>query len=226
MHDDDWFATTDSLQQLAQAIIRHPEADFFFSAYRDVFLDEDRSREMWLPERRYRAFLKNPTILFGKNIIGAPSVVLYRKQGDILFDNRLKWVVDIEFYIRYLSGRQPVYIPELLINVGLGSQQVTQDCFRQRPVEIPENFYLLNRVGWKNLRNIYVYDAWWRMIRNLELRNEEQIREAGYRGDIPRPIRSMIRWQRLLPFRLWRIGLLSKIGMSVNYLFNLNTIEA
>jgi glycosyltransferase involved in cell wall biosynthesis len=221
MHDDDWFADKESLSEFARAVAEHPETGFIFSAYRDIFLDENRSREMFVNPSRYKAFLRNNTVLFARNIVGPPSVVLYRNDGRTFFDKTVKWVVDIEFYIRFLTGQQPVYIRKVLINVGLGKEQVTQDCFRQRPIEIPENFYLLNKVGAGNLRNVRVYDAWWRLMRNLEIQSEQDIRESGYSGKIPTVILSMVRWQKALPRGVWKNGVFSKTGMMLNYIFNL-----
>jgi glycosyltransferase involved in cell wall biosynthesis len=225
MHDDDWFADKDSLGVFAEAAHEHPETAFVFSAYRDVFLDEGRERLMFVPLRRYKAFLRNPAVLFSRNIIGPPSVVLYRRSLPVEYDPAVKWVVDIDFYIRSFDGRgKPLYIRKVLINVGLGSQQVTMDCKRQRVVEIPENFYLLKKVGYAALRNMLVYDAWWRLMRNLEIRSREDIVEAGYEGYIPPVILSMVKWQRILPFRWWRIGVLSKTVMFLHYLSHYNKI--
>jgi glycosyltransferase involved in cell wall biosynthesis len=225
MHDDDWFADRDSLGQFAGAIA-DPAASFIFSAYRDVFLDENRSREMFVPAGRYKAFLKDKTVLFGRNIVGPPSVILYKREGEIFFDKTVKWVVDIEFYIRYLRDRSPVYIDKVLINVGMGSQQVTRDCFRQRPVEIPENFYLLNEVGVVHLRNILVYDAWWRLMRNLEIRSPDDISGSGYKGGIPRVILSMIGCQKRVPLSFLGIGVFSKTLMFFHYITHYNRITA
>lgn len=226
MHDDDWFAEPDSLTGYARAIAAHPQASFIFSAYRDVFLDEDRTREMFVPPARYKKFLRNKTVLFASNIVGPPSVVLYKKEPRMDFDRTVKWVVDIDFYIRYLGTATPVYIDRILVNVGLGKAQVTQDCFRQREVEIPENFHLLQKVGYVNLKNILVYDAFWRLMRNLEIRRIEDITGSGYTGEIPAVILSMVAWQRLLPLRFWKIGPVSKTGMFLNYLFNYYKIPA
>ena len=227
MHDDDWFADESSLAAFAAAAKAQREAPFIFSAYRDVFLDECRERLMFVPGRRYRAFLRNPEVLFSRNIIGPPSVILYKRSLPVQFDPAVKWVVDIDFYIRAMAaGGKTVYIGKVLVNVGLGSQQVTVDCKRQRVVEIPENFYLLNKVGYSALRNVLVYDAWWRLMRNLEIRQLRDITEAGYDGPIPAVILSMVRWQRLLPFRWWRIGILSKTGMLLHYLSHYYKIAA
>ena len=37
MHDDDWFASADSLQAFAEAVGKHPNGRFFFSAYRNLY---------------------------------------------------------------------------------------------------------------------------------------------------------------------------------------------
>jgi hypothetical protein len=151
---------------------------------------------------------------------------LYRKSLHEVYDPAVKWVVDIDFYIRCMALTRPVPIGRILVNVGLGKAQVTQDCFRQRVVEIPENFYLLQKVGYRQLRNVYVYDAWWRLMRNLEIRRREDITGSGYSGPIPGVILSMVRWQRILPLRWWKLGMLSKTGMFLHYLFNHHTIPA
>ncbi|HXD77558.1 MAG TPA: glycosyltransferase, partial [Puia sp.] len=119
MHDDDWFSDANSLSAFAQAADKSPNASFIFSAYRDVFLDENRERVMYVPSRRYKAFLKDATVLFARNIIGPPSVVLYRRSSAVRFDPAVKWVVDIDFYIRSLRAGKPAYIDKVLVNVGL-----------------------------------------------------------------------------------------------------------
>jgi glycosyltransferase involved in cell wall biosynthesis len=203
-----------------------PGVSFIFSAYRDIFLNENRQREMFVSSFRYKAFLQNRATLFSRNIVGPPSVVMYKKDRAVVFDGRVKWVVDIDFYIRYLEGRKPAYIDKVLVNVGLGEEQVTRDCFRQRPVEIPENFYLLNKIGPGCLKNILVYDAWWRLMRNLEIDSREDITGAGYTGPIPAVILSMVRWQHKMSRRLLGVGIVSKTLMFLHYISHYNRIPA
>lgn len=227
MHDDDWFADEKSLHGYAECISLNPSASFIFSAYRNVYLELNKSKEVYLNSFRYKALLKNPVTLFSSNIIGPPSVVIHKRENKILYDNNVKWVVDIDFYIRWLANNntQAIYLKKVLVNVGIGKEQVTQDCFRLRKVEIPENFYLLNKVGHSCLKNILVYDAWWRSMRNLEIKNIDDIVNSGYNGNIPKPIRSMIDWQSIIPHSLLKIGLISKSLMLVNYTFNLKRLS-
>jgi glycosyltransferase involved in cell wall biosynthesis len=226
MHDDDWFADAESLGHFATAVVADPKATFFFSAYRNIHLDEDRAEEVFIDRPWYRRLLKNPATLFSRNMIGPPSVVLHRRDNALGYDKTIKWVVDIDFYIRSLAESKPVYIDRVLVNVGIGDEQVTRDCFRRRPIEIPENFHLLNKTGLANLKNIWVYDAWWRLMRNLEIRRVEDIRGSGYTGTIPGIILSMIRWQRRVPLSFLKIGPFSKTLMFVSYLVHYPKIES
>jgi hypothetical protein len=119
----------------------------------------------------------------------------------------------------------PLYIDRVLVNVGIGTEQLTADCFLQRPVEIPENFYLLNKVGAFHLRNWRVYDAWWRLMRNLQIKSQAEIQNSGYAGRIPVPVKSMIRWQTKIPESLLHSGALSKMCMSLHYLLHYRYID-
>ena len=221
MHDDDWFAESRALEYFADCITENPGASFFFSAYRNIFLEEGREADIHPIPGRLRLAKKNPATLISNNIIGPPSVTLHKNDGAFFYDNQLKWVVDIEFYVRYFSSRQPIYLNKVLVNVGMGSEQVTQDSFRVRKVEIPEYFHLFNKIGFDKLKNILVFDAWWRLMRNLGIRNFKELSDAGYDGPVPRVIHSMVRWQSAFPLRLLKIGVVSKILMMMNYLFNL-----
>jgi hypothetical protein len=97
--------------------------------------------------------------------------------------------------------------------------QVTMDCVGNRKVQVPENFYLLNKVGKKKLNNIIVYDGWWRLIRNLEITELSHIHDAGYNGEIPVNITRMIDFQRRLPRNMLTNGIVSKVCMFIHYLF-------
>lgn len=225
IHDDDWLATEHSLQQFVDAINNNPGASFFFCAYRNNWLQSDRKQDIHIQDFRYKQLLKQPATLFSSNVVGPPSVIIHANDKQFFYDKTVKWVVDIDFYIRYFNTTKPVYIPDILINVGMGDSQVTQDCFRKREVEVPENFYLLNKVGIAALKNILVYDAWWRLLRNLEITQESEIRAAGYSGIIHRVLGSMIRWQKRLPKFVLNNGACSKLVMTLHFLLHRNQLH-
>jgi glycosyltransferase involved in cell wall biosynthesis len=222
MHDDDWFSSEDSLQFFACSIRTNPQASFIFSAYRNIYLDEDKQEDVFIPFFSYQLLKKNPVTLLSTNIIGPPSVVLHRNDNKFFYDKQLKWLVDIDFYIRYLQTGKPVCINRAIIHVGMSSQQVTRETFRVRNVEIPENFYLLEKVGAVQLKNILVYDAWWRLIRNLRIRNVSDINDSGYTSPLPSVIINMIHFQSKIPLSVLNMGVFSKIFMCICFIVNLS----
>ena len=218
MHDDDWFANEDSLSVFANAAKQNSSFSFYYSAYTNVFEDDRKSTAVYLNSFRKRKFEQNPVTLFSRNVIGPPSVTLVKNDKLIWYDNKIKWVVDIDFYIRYLKKNPSFYIDEPLINVGINKEQVTQSTFRVANIELPENFYLLSKIGVKSLKNILVYDGWWRLIRNLRVTSLGKISESGYREEVPGIIESMISWQSKIPSKILRVGFFSKFIMFVHYL--------
>ncbi|HZE85435.1 MAG TPA: glycosyltransferase [Puia sp.] len=280
MHDDDWFASRDSLATFAAAAgslsaapppaaisSRHtpvpPRATFIFSAYSNIYPD-GRKKDIQITPSRYGTLLKKPATLLAGNCIGPPSCVLFKKREGLFFDRRFKWLVDIDFYIRYLqaaptTGRLPddepqtsasapsasiphspspdapytpmnarhipsadaaYYIPQPLVNIGISETQVTRDSFGVRSVEIPENLWLLEKIGPAWLKNLRIFDHCWRLIRNLQISHEKEIREAGFSGPIPARISAMIRFQGRIPKGLLNIGPVSKILMTSCYILS------
>jgi glycosyltransferase involved in cell wall biosynthesis len=220
LHDDDWLAHPQALQKMAAALDRHPDCDFVYSAYSNHYLQTGRIEDVRCSAFYRRLLQESPVNLFQRNFIGPPSVIMHRNKPAYRYDLKTRWVVDVDFYMHVLSANPAfVYLDEPLVNVGISGDQITRDCFRVREVEIPENFYLLRKVSVKHLNNIYVYDFFWRMLRNLEIRSIADLRQSGLEGDIPVPVLQMLAVQRKLPLRLLKIGVLSKLLMTCCYLF-------
>lgn len=217
MHDDDWFSSPDSLQQFADAIVRHPEVSFFFSAYANVYEDTGYVKPMFLSAFWEKALKKNTSVLIADNVVGPPSVTLHRNDKRVWYDTSMKYVVDIDFYIRYLEQAKFFYINEPLINVGINSAQVTKYTFNVPEVHLKESLYLLQKTGAKPLKNLLVFDGWWRLIRNFQIGSEEDIRATGYDGTLPPKLIRIINFQKKIPFRLLKKGVLSKLLMVYCY---------
>ncbi|MBS1668528.1 MAG: glycosyltransferase family 2 protein [Bacteroidetes bacterium] len=225
MHDDDWFSDAHSLQYFVDAINREHGRTLIFSAYRKVFIDEGRVEEVFVNAFRYRLLQKNPFTLIASNIIGPPSVVIHRNDHRFFYDKNLKWLVDIDFYISNLQNAKSYYIDRVLVDIGMNAEQVTKESFRINKVEIPENFYLLNKIGVVALKDIHVYDAWWRLIRNLRIRKLADIQESGYSGELPLSIKKMIGFQSRIPLACLNIGVLSKFFMALSFIIYFRDIN-
>ncbi len=219
IHDDDWLAAPDSLAHYVAAIEENEHAAFLISSYRNV-TGQSSSVAVHPSPYRLRALQQNPVTLLSKNIIGPPSVVIHRNDQKHFYDENLRWLVDMDFYIRYLEHHRAVHIDKELVNIGLNELQVTKSSSLVREVEIPEHFHVLEKTGISQLRNLLVYDAWWRLFRNLQIRNASEIAASGYQGELPAVLLSMINFQTRYPLRLLRIGIVSKALMLSSYTYN------
>ena len=224
MHDDDWFSGPDSLSRFADAAKRESAA-MLFSSYFDVFLSTGKQKRVVPPAFRFRMLKKEPAILISKNIIGPPSVVMHRNDGKHFYDTGLKWLVDIDMYVRRLKEEKIVYLPEPLVKVGIGDDQVSAHVHGSPEIEVPEHFHFLAKNGENKLKNVLVFDAWWRFIRNFRLFSEATVQHYGYAGKIPRVISRMISFQRRLPLGLLRTGVFSKCFMFFHFLANRRKIS-
>lgn len=224
IHDDDWLATADALQKFADAA-NEQACDFIFSAYTNIY--ENGKQRIVFPEKyRLNLVQKEPSILLARNFIGPPSVVMHKNDQGFWYDQALKWLVDIDMYMRRLKEQKYYYIPEPLINVGVGKTQVTNYVKTVPEIQIPEHFHLLEKMGVDSLKNVLVYDYWWRFLRNFKIKSSKQFYKYGYKGNVPGIIRSMIRLQKFVPARMLRKGVISKSLMATHFLLHKKKISS
>ena len=219
MHDDDWFASDRALQHYASIINSSDKIDFIFSAYNDYENNEYKKTNS-INSLILKRITKNPLYLFRSNYVGNPSVIMVKKNLNYLYDEKLKWVVDFEFYMRCIEVMKLHYIPEVLINVGYNSEQITKEVFRNIKVEIPENIYMLNKLGIPILKNMIVFDYYWRLFRNLNIRSLDTVYLNLDVNVLPKPIIMMLQFQFKIPLRLLKFGVFSKILMTIAYIRN------
>jgi glycosyltransferase involved in cell wall biosynthesis len=220
MHDDDWFADENSLQNFYEATVQHPDCPFIFSAYNNVEENSGSVESVYLTAFGHFLLSKSSLNRFKKQYIGNPSCTLIKKDLNVRYDKDFKWVVDFEFYIRCLRVNKFYYINKVLINVGINDQQVTKYTFRKPEVEIPENHLMIEKMGFNILRNIFVYDYYWRLYRNLQIRNVSDVTQY-YKSPIHPLLQQMIHFQNRIPVSVLKKGLFSKIFMSLNYAVSL-----
>ncbi len=217
MHDDDWLASDTSLQSFVEYI--NQDVSFIFSSYNKVLPDHSVVKCDSIASRKLKLLKNKPQILLAGNMIGPPSVVLCRKDKISMYDPRLKWLVDIECYMRALKEAGFVFINKPLVNIGMSDAQVTTTSFGVKEIELPEYIYILEKHGDYILHSIMVYDAYWRMLRNLNIRQDDLIIfERNGKG--MQVIKSMVSWQRVFPGKWLRSGFVSKPFMLLHYLLH------
>ncbi len=221
MHDDDWFTSPHALQVFYDAISANPNCQFFFSAFQNVIEGTGRVEVVtcdWLD----KLILKiSPLHLFKRVYVGNPSCTLVKRDVQLYYDKDFKFVVDFEYYIRCIRKlKEYYYIDAVLLNIGFNNEQVTKYTFLVPEVQIPENFVLLKKLGYNILRNIVVFDYYWRMFRNLKIRRVEDVSKF-YKEPIHPFLVQMIKVQQLIPASILKIGVVSKVLMVINYLVSL-----
>jgi glycosyltransferase involved in cell wall biosynthesis len=219
IHDDDWLNGDDALQQFADAARRNLTAGFIFSGYSKW--EGKKCVGSKIPGKKEAHRLSHSSIdLIAENFIGHPSVTMIRNRNQEWYDERVKWVVDFEFYIRELKHSIPVAISKILVNIGVHDQQVTQLSIRKPEIEIPEHLYLLEKLGPGILNNVWVYDHYWRLFRNLKFKHINEV--AAYAGNLEMPSTLISMWNLESRFPNWllRIGPASKLLMYLSYTFN------
>ncbi|MBM3412527.1 MAG: glycosyltransferase family 2 protein [Bacteroidetes bacterium] len=218
MHDDDWFTDKYALEYFAAQL--DDGADVLFSGYYAHNERNNQVKNKTIAPGRFQVVKKDPFRLFANNIIGPPSVVLFRRRMHELYDPQLKWLVDLEAYVRMMRRYSCRYIPHPLITRSYNSSQVTNFCFRNPEVEIPEALYFYKKHGRACIRSIQSYDGWWRLIRNLNIREESQLRVHAQGLPIPAFLISIVRFQQKIPLSLLRKGVFSKLLMFLSFEFN------
>lgn len=219
MHDDDWLAAPDALQQFADKTGTGKK--FIFSAYRTCQLSSGKETAMPLLSAKQLARLqRHPHTLLASNRIGPPSVTMIHRSVQEVYDERMKWMVDFDFYIRVLQQHAAEYIPLPLVKIGMSDEQVTASSFLNPAVELPEAWLFLEKYGTAPARNIWVYDAWWRLMRNLHIRQAEQLTRYTPGKTWPALVLRLLQHQSRVPAAWLKQGVVSKTAMALSYLCN------
>jgi glycosyltransferase involved in cell wall biosynthesis len=222
MHDDDWFALPQSLERFAELIVKNPEASFLFSGSNFVRNDEVFGG-MHISKWQQSVLKKDPCNLYYKNLIGPPSVTIHRNQRHVWYDRNMKWLVDVDFYMRYLQkGYTYAFTGDALINVGYSESQVTEQVFHDKNVFVKENLMMLQKQPHAILKRIWNYDYTWRMMRNYNIKSVKELQELypPAANNIPAYHANIISHQKYIPGPILKIGIFSKIFMTISFVIS------
>lgn len=214
MHDDDWFESNDALQQFADAA-KQSGKDFIFCASNQVYLETGKIEPEFFTDERQQMLDNSFYSLIYLNVIGHPSVVMYKKDSSLLYDPQFNWVLDIDFYLRYLNAHGGYhYIPQTLVNIGKGSTQESYKYYKNIKVEIPEYFTLLTKYESNLLlKNEYVFHLVWNMLKRFKIKSVADVSKTGYTGRLPEKIEEIINYQKNMPAIILKQPRWSKVFM-------------
>lgn len=116
MHDDDWFTNEESLSEYVK-LLDESSASFAFSGSLDEKSDGSKIVRYM---RRHEAKLleKNWKQIFMFVAIGAPSVIIWKAEGNWRMDDNFKDIVDLDLYATILSQTTFTYTQRPLVTIG------------------------------------------------------------------------------------------------------------
>jgi glycosyltransferase involved in cell wall biosynthesis len=194
MHHDDWFNLNYSLERFISVMDSNPETQFAFSASKIKYAFSFKTRINRLTANEYEEIKKNPVNLFLANRVGGPSATIFRGREHMFFDERLVWLVDIDFYISFFSGTPAVYYIDepLICTITNATHSITTRVQENALVEVFENFYVYKKHN-HLLQNNSQYSAMCiahlrQMLKKYNINSEERVRETGYCDEIPQGV--------------------------------------
>ena len=148
LHHDDHFTDKTSLGKFMDVFEKDPEVSFVFSWSKIVFKPDNALFIHKQKSGQLKRMNEEIEFLFFRNVIGGPSAVCFKNDPTIIFDKNYKWLVDVEFYIKYLKKHPKfVSIPETLVTVVAGEEgQITDEVTRDRKIVISENLNLFSKI--------------------------------------------------------------------------------
>ena len=205
LHHDDWLNYDDSLAKYVALLDDNPEVDFAFSATQAKF----PGGENWvhrISSADVSKIEENVLNLYTGILIGSPSATIYKKKTGLFFDVNLKWIVDIEFYIRQICiNKKVAYSTDLLVVTYGADGRVSEECMNNKQVEVFEYFYSLEaiykskeRYSQRSLNDCVVTAL--KICNKYKIKSYEEIRENGFKGRISFKIGLYFKLNNAVPF--------------------------
>lgn len=218
LHHDDWFSDKNSLAEFVNILERNPKADFAFCPSLNCGTDGKLRYVNTTTEAQIKMLHADPSVLFQGNFIGAPSATIYRRQIDQEFDPRLKWLVDIDFYIRLLADKKEfVYSRRPLVCVSLESPgKVTDECLGNKRVEVFEYLYLYTKLSKDRPLDYHRCQVIWVLFDRFNVHSAQNILDCGVDFALPQEVIKILFFRRFCNLVGRR---LASIGMAFFYLY-------
>ncbi len=146
LHHDDYFLNKKSLSEFVDVAEKN-KCSFVFSNT-EVWHVSDDTRRIAQPNHvQLQRLYQDPLFLFFRNKIGSPSATFFAR-NEIKFDENLKWLVDVDFYIRYLKKFPLIHINKALVCTAHETPgQVTQEVQNDKLVQIKEHVLVFLKVN-------------------------------------------------------------------------------
>jgi len=175
LHHDDRFAHSGALESFVRLLDENPEANFAFCA---SHVEDAASGKDWVhcaTQTQIARIRIRPEELIMGNIIGAPSATIYRNGCGIEYDTAMKWLVDIDFYIRMME-QNPQFVctsEALIVTPTNVIHQVTEVCKNNALIELSEYLHLYKKIEGKVKDLPNIYRMWFRLFEKYRVYSQQ-----------------------------------------------------
>lgn len=219
MHQDDWYHAPDALEQYVTAFELKPGVDFVFC--QNTAVDEEGNTTILQARPQLLQQLKQkPNHLVLAQVIGPPSNTMLRRKINLRYDEKMIWLVDVDYYSRILKeGYHYHYLPHHLVSIGLHEDQTTVFCRTHADIIFKENIWFAHKIGDTAFNDVLIYDYYWRLLRNYKIRSLHDMALNGLQeNEVPPVIFKMLQHQVQHSTAALQKGVYSKMAMAWSYL--------
>lgn len=148
IHHDDFFADPTALKQFVEVFDTKPNVGFVFCSTKIKMVDSGEVKLHQIKSNQLDTISQEPELLFYNNLIGAPSVVMMRKQNLAFFDENLKWLVDVDWYFKCIRKCMQIdVIRKPLVGTHHGFEgQTTQQVQNQKDIQVREHVIMFENI--------------------------------------------------------------------------------
>lgn len=197
LHHDDYFTSKDSLKIFVELLENNSDVKIAFCSSRHIDTDGKYLSSHILSDKAMSQIKTNPKELLFGNLIGAPSIMMYHSDLNLTYDTRMKWFVDIDFYIRLLKNNTFIYTKEELININIGEEErITYICENNKVVNIYEAMIMFEKF---NLDTLSIKYKWYflKLFSKYSIKNINDIKDCGYDGVIHGEVNDIFKYVKL-----------------------------
>lgn len=176
MHHDDSFANKFALEIFISEYEKNSNSSFIASS--SINYRKNKILKINIIDQKNIIKLnKTPESIFLGNIIGSPSVIMW-KRTNVMFNESLIWLVDVEFYYKMLTKKNFHYIKTPLININEGEiGQISNYCLSNYSLIINENLKVFSEIKEKNKYSREFESYWLKLfqIYSIKYLNKDMI---------------------------------------------------
>ena len=122
---------------------------------------------------RYFLNLISKKYILKRNYLGPASALIIKNTNIPLFDNKLQWLIDVDFYYRISLDKKIIFTNKLIINSEANHKfSITYSIKNKiKKINSIEKSYLINKYKFTNLNKIlfFLEPIFWVLIRTLNL---------------------------------------------------------